>query len=461
MKQQPATGRQPPHSVDAEEQLISACLLDNGETLAQCINRQILPSFFYVPANGIIFGVLVGMHSEGKSAELYVLAEELKTSNQMDMIGGMAYLLRVSLRTPTTAGAGYFADKVIECAALRSTIYAATELVERCYTYTGEGITEVVNPTVNRLLAITGGNSVEQEPEWAKIVEEGEKQIEAMIAQKEDDKSREIAFPWPRMNEVFGPMSRGQLVIIAARASIGKSSLARPILAHASHKGFYSYYVTLEVNPVKVPLQIAASISGVGLRRVARAHKAEQEELKDALKSLKSYGVTISRKDRSITRIESRIRALHAKGKLDIVFIDHGGYVDEIYKAKAGEKVGACGLLTKTLKTLADELGIVVVLLWQLNRNSVQSGNREPNVSDLKDSGSLEEDGDKVILIHRPDADPLQCNAKQADTMSVAELPSFFQNVIQAKGRDDGTAMLSFYLHRETATFKLATQETH
>jgi replicative DNA helicase len=114
-------------------------------------------------------------------------------------------------------------------------------------------------------------------------------------------------------------------------------------------------------------------------------------------------------------------------------------------------------LLTKTLKQLAGELDIPVVLLWQLNRNSVQAGNREPNLTDLKDSGSLEEDADKVLLIHRPDTDPLKCNAKQAETMTVSELPAYYQNIIQAKGRDDGTALLSFYLHRQTATFRLAT----
>jgi replicative DNA helicase len=308
------------------------------------------------------------------------------------------------------------------------------------------------------LLGIATGTAAEKELDWDQVVDVADHNLAESIANAGQPTGREIPFPWPSMNNVFGPMQRGQLVIIAARASVGKSSLARPILAHAADKGFKSYYVTLEVNPERIPLQIASSMAGIGLRQAPHAHKSDQQELIAALRSLKGMGVTISRKDRSIARIEARARALHARGQLDIMFIDHGGYVQDVYRAKnAGDKIGACGLLTKTLKQLAGELDIPVVLLWQLNRNSVQAGNREPNLTDLKDSGSLEEDADKVLLIHRPDTDPLKCNAKQAETMTVAELPAYYQNIIQAKGRDDGTALLSFYLHRQTATFRLAT----
>jgi replicative DNA helicase len=440
--------------------LLSACLLDGGDVVAHCINAQIEPKSFYVPANRVIFAVILDLMASGKEIASYTIAEELKATRQLDEIGGYAYLTRISGRIPTTAGTSYFIAKVLELSALRETITICTQAVENCYGFTGEPIAEILAPTVNKLLALSAGAAAEKEKDWGEVVDEAERNLREAMANAGKPTGREIPFPWPRMNEVFGPMQRGQLIILAARASIGKSSLARPILANAAELGFKAYYVTLEVNPEKIPLQIASSMAGIGLRQAPRAHRSEQEELLTALRSLKRYGVTISRKDRSIARIEARARALHAKGQLDILFIDHGGYVQDIYKAKAGEKIGACGLLTKTLKTLATELDVPVILLWQLNRNSVQASNREPNLTDLKDSGSLEEDADKVILIHRPDTDPLKCNAKQADTMDINELPSFYQNVIQAKGRDDGTALLSFYFHRQTATFKLASTNT-
>lgn len=455
-----APGRVPPHSIPAEEQLLSACMLDGADVVSQCINAHVEPKSFYVPANRVIFAVILDLMARGKEVATYTIAEELKTTRQLDEIGGHAYIMRISAVVPTTAGAAYAVEKVLQLAALRETITACTQAVESCYGFTGEPISELLAPTVNKLLALCAGAASEKEKDWGEVVDEAERNLRESIANAGKATGREIPFPWPRMNDLFGPMQRGQLVIIAARASVGKSSLARPILAHAAEMGFKPYYVTLEVNPERIPLQIASSMAGIGLRQAPRAHRTEQDELLAALRSLKRYGITISRKDRSIARIEARARALHAKGQLDIMFVDHGGYVQDVFKARAGEKIGACGLLTKTLKTLAAELDIPVVLLWQLNRNSVQAGNREPNLTDLKDSGSLEEDADKVILIHRPDTDPLKGNAKQSETMDTIELPAYYQNIIQAKGRDDGTALLSFYLHRQTATFRLADMRT-
>lgn len=454
--QNTSLGRTPPHSIPAEEQLISSCLLDGADVVARCINAQIKPASFHVPANRVIFAAILDMMASGKPIDIAILAEELKTTGQLEQIGGHAYLTRVTSLVPTTAGAGYFIEKVASLAAVREIIQVATLAVENSHGYTGEPIAELLAPTITRLMGISVGATAEKEKDWNAVIDEAEADLKTSIEAKGKNARREIPWPWDRMNQAFGPMQRGQLIVIAARASVGKSSLARPCLKTATDLGHKAYYVTLEVNPRRVPLQIASSMAGIGLRQAPMAHPADQKELLAALRSLKGRGIVISSKDRSIARIEARARALHARGELDILFVDHGGYVQDVFKADAGAKVGACGLLTKTLKGLADELDIPVVLLWQLNRNSVTQGNREPNLTDLKDSGSLEEDADKVILIHRPDVDPLNGGCRQSESMSTQELPRYFQNIIQAKGRDDGTACLSFYLHRETATFHLA-----
>lgn len=137
-----APGRVPPHSVEAEEQLLSACLLDGGDVMQRCHDSGIhggmgIDSAFYVPANRLIYDRLVVMWSAGKPIDLAVLAEELKTTRQLDEIGGYAYLTRISGRIPTTAGAGYFIDKVIELQQLRNFIRVSTQSVEDCYGYSG------------------------------------------------------------------------------------------------------------------------------------------------------------------------------------------------------------------------------------------------------------------------------------------------------------------------------------
>jgi len=446
-------GRTPPHSVEAEEYLLACCFLDGADVMSKCVEGRITADVFYAPANRVIFEVCLGLYARGEAFDLSIIAAELNTSRQLDMIGGYGYLTQISTRIPTTAQSGYFIEKVRELYLLRELIKTCTGAVERCYGYDGGGVAELMHEDINRMLKLSAGATDDKEKNWDAVIDEAETELRSLIETKGAPEDRVIHFPWPRMDELFAPMQRGQLVIIAARPSVGKSSLARPILAHAVKSGRAAYYVTLEVNPRRVPLQIASSMSGIGLREVANARPADQREMMDALRGLKGMGVTISSKDRTLARIAARARALKAKGAIDILFVDHGGYVEEVAKAGAGEKTAACGLLTKTLKGLADELDIVVVLLWQLNRNSVQQGNREPNLTDLKDCGSLEEDADKVLLIHRPDSDPLNGDSKQAESMTVHELPRYYQNVIQAKGRDDGTSLLSFYFRRTTATF--------
>jgi hypothetical protein len=131
-------GRVPPHSVEAEEQLLSACLLDGNDVVARCLGADIAAASFYVPANRVIYEKLLELYNAGKPIDVAVLAEELKTTRQLDEIGGYSYLTRISGRIPTTAGTSYFIERVRELAVLRDIIHAGTAAVEKCYGYTGE-----------------------------------------------------------------------------------------------------------------------------------------------------------------------------------------------------------------------------------------------------------------------------------------------------------------------------------
>jgi hypothetical protein len=129
--------RIPPHSVEAEQQLLSACLLDGGDVVARCLEGQIAPASFYVPANRAIYEKLIELYAASKPIDIAIVAEELKATPQLEEIGGYTYLTRISERIPTTAGAAYFIEKVRELALLREIIRAATGAVEDCYRYTG------------------------------------------------------------------------------------------------------------------------------------------------------------------------------------------------------------------------------------------------------------------------------------------------------------------------------------
>lgn len=151
----PATtlGRVPPHSVEAEEQLLSACLLD-PDIITRCIDGKIAATSFYVPANRVTYDCLVSLHNLGKPVDLSVIAEELKATRQLDGVGGYGYLTRISDRIPTTVGAAYFIDKVRELALLREMIRVATNAVENCYSFSG-GIHDFVTDAERQMNAVT------------------------------------------------------------------------------------------------------------------------------------------------------------------------------------------------------------------------------------------------------------------------------------------------------------------
>src|ERR1039458_7942906 len=146
-------GRGMPHSIEAEEYLLSCCLIDGAEVIARCLEARIGPESFYVPAHGVIFERLQDLYNRQAPIDVAVLGEELKTAKQLDEVGGYAFLTRVSGSIPTTAQAGYFIDRVREQHLLREIIRSATGAVEDCFNFTG-GIDEFVDHVEQRIFAV-------------------------------------------------------------------------------------------------------------------------------------------------------------------------------------------------------------------------------------------------------------------------------------------------------------------
>lgn len=440
-----------PNNPEAESKFLACCMIDGATSVSLGLAGGVTPESFFEAYRGVIFALMLDMVSAGKPVTESTVYEELVHRKKLEEAGGTQAFFAIAASASTTADTAQLVKIITELSAVREAMFVAMGLVETCYQYAGEGVAEALGEPINRLLGISHAKTV-REDSWGETIDKADALAGEMVEKKGKPLDGMIEFPWAQMNYVFGPMVRGQIVIIAARTSIGKSSLARPIACHAAKCGKHVYFDTLEVQPERVALQMAATLSRVGIRRLGVAHPAEQQDFRNALKSLRSAGITMSKRDRSLAQIVGRLTALARQGLVDLAIIDHGGYIDEIAKAKAGEKIAIIGQVTKTLKLLAVDLNIVIIMLWQLNRGSEKEGNREPINSDLKDSGNLEEDADKVLLIHRPSENP-HTQQPQANTTPIDECPKFFQNIHQGKGRDEGTEFVSFYFDRATASF--------
>ena len=147
-------GRSLPHSVEAEEYLLSCCLLDGSETIARCLEARLAPAAFFVPANRIIYEKLCDIYQRRPPVDVNVLAEELKAARQLDAVGGYGYLAQISGRIPTTAQAQYFLDRVRELHLLRELIKVATGTVENCLNYQG-GLEEFIDKVEQDFFSVT------------------------------------------------------------------------------------------------------------------------------------------------------------------------------------------------------------------------------------------------------------------------------------------------------------------
>lgn len=442
--------RQPPHSLPAEEAVLSCCLMDGAVSLSNCLNAGLKSEHFYNAHNGAIFAKLEEMLATGKTVELSVLMTELQAVNQLSEIGGMPYLLKISGSQATTISLTDHIERIVNLATLRKVILEAGRLTEKCYGFSGD-MSDTLDSSVSKLISLASGGTQTEESNWDGLVSQSEAILESIIEHKGLPANMIIPFPWPEMNEAFNPMQRGQLTILAARPSVGKSSMAVQMAVETARNALKTYFVTLEVGPERIPLQIASKLKRIGLKQVATAHHKDQDELRQALKGLRGLGFTVSRRDRSCARILGRAMALHAKDQLDLLVVDHGLLVEDIASSKRDELLANISRFTKSLKRIAGDLNVAVLLLWQLNRSSAKEGNREPNLTDLKECGSLEEDADKVIFLHRPNM--TSDGIEQKETASVRDQPRWQVNAIQAKGRDDGTAFLPMSFERQCAAF--------
>jgi len=218
-----ATGRVPPHSVEAEEQLLSACLLDGGDVVARCLEGKIAAASFYVPANRVIYGKLLEIYDAGKPIDLAVLAAELTTSRQLDEIGGYAYLVRISGRVPTTAGASYFIEKVRELAILRDCIRAATGIVEDAYGYSG-GLDEYIGKAEASMLAATQDRIAGDSSTAGALVDAA--LAEFVECAKNPGKLMGLPTGYKDVDVIMGGLRPAEMIVIAGRPSSGKTSLA-------------------------------------------------------------------------------------------------------------------------------------------------------------------------------------------------------------------------------------------
>jgi replicative DNA helicase len=443
--------RPPPASIDAEEQILSACLIDAAGTLARCLSAKVTPLFFTDPQNQVIFAEVLAMHADGSPVAAETLAETLTASGRLALVGGWPKLIAITGKSPTTAQTPFFLERLCETHARREMIQLAAVLTELCHGPSDDD--GQISATIARLSAVSAGASGADEMKWPAVVAGAVKHAEGIIAKLPEITSASLAWPWPLFNRVFQPVNPGELVIIAARPSVGKSSITRALCLFHATAGRNVLLESLEDSARSVAFQGAAAGSGVSFTDLPNAHAAEQAEYLAALRGLALPNLHVFSHDTSLAAIGARAKSIHAQTPLAFIAIDQLSHLTDCTPARNENKASAVGRATRAAKRLAMDLEIPVFLLCQLSRQSANDNNREPRLTDLRDSGEIEQDADRVILLHRPDEDSLT-GQDQSASEDADDRPRYLVNAIQGKGRSVGAGQIvSLYFTRKTASF--------
>jgi replicative DNA helicase len=404
-----AVGRTMPHSLEAEEYLLSCCLLDGADVVSRCLEARIKPASFYDPKHAIIYERLLDLYNRQAPIDVSVVAEELKTVRQLDQIGGYAFLTQVSGRIPTTAQAGYFIEKVREQALLREIIRSATGAVEDCYNFSG-GIDEFVDQVEQKLFSVTQNRVSESAKQMREPTREAMNVINKMLMKKGELTG--VSSGFKDLDGMMYGFQRQEMIILAARPSMGKTSLALNFAEAAAlpKKGPPAAVLifSLEMGASQLALRMLCSRARVNMKLLRDGllskNGDEQNRLLESADELSKAPIYIDDSSSiSIMQLRAKARRIHSRAPLGFIMVDYLQLLSPTDPKVPREQQVAEA--SRGLKALAKELDVPVLVLSQLNRSS-EKDNRTPKLSDLRESGSIEQDADVVLMLARPrDAD--------------------------------------------------------
>ncbi len=397
--------RVPPHSEDAERGVLGAVLLDAEKVMDLCIERQLDADSFYIPAHRAIFDVMLDMSNTGRPIDLLTVGERLKAAGLLDRIGGSTALHRIVDATPTSAHAEYYITIVRDRHLLRRVIQAARDAERVCYDPNADA-QNVLGHAEQAFFDITANQHGQMRP-WPQLVHE--------IVATFDNQHRGfmgVATGFRDLDHTIKGMKGGNMVVLAARPSMGKTSLAMNIVenvalgkgdpdARPRPVGVFSVEMSC-LDLVKRMICCRAEVSGhtIGDGFISQTNHGRLIAAADALSNAPIYIDDSAGLD--ITELRARARRMKSKHNVELIVIDYLQLLRAPSNSRDGRQVEITHV-SAGLKGMAKELNVPVLVLSQLSRApETRGGEEKPKLSDLRDSGSIEQDADIVMLLRRP-----------------------------------------------------------
>ncbi len=400
-----ASYRVPPNSIEAEQSVLGALLLDN--MALDKISDLISESDFYNEAHRLIYHAIQRMSSDAKPADVITLGEALKNSDKLEYVGGLPYLGALAQSVPTAANVRRYAEIVREQSVLRSLAAVATEIADTAYRPMGRSAEQLLDEAEGRVFKIAemGDRTRAGFQPMSELVTQVAERVEELYRRDNPSNVTGVATGYVDLDNETAGLQKGDLIIVAGRPSMGKTAFSINIAEHVALELKLPVAVfSMEMGATQLAQRLIGSVGKLDQHklRTGRLQAQDWERFSDALGKLDAAQFFI---DESAAlnpfEIRARARRLHRQtGGLGMIVID---YI-QLMSASSGNgenRATEISEISRSLKQLAKELQVPVVALSQLNRSLEQRPNKRPVMSDLRESGAIEQDADVILFIYR------------------------------------------------------------
>jgi replicative DNA helicase len=396
-------GRQPPQDLAAEQSVLGAMLLSK-DAIADVLEK-LRPGAFYRPAHQSVYDAVLDLYNRGEPADAVTVSAELDRRGLLRRIGGAPYLHTLISTVPTAANAGYYAGIVAEKALLRRLVEAGTRVVQ--YGYAGaEGadVEQLVDRAQAEIHDVTNHTNSTDIVPLESLLQPTLDQLEALA---DGGPVRGVPTGYRDLDAIIHGLDPGAMIVVAGRPGVGKSIVATDIARHCSiARGMASVVFSLEMSKAEIVMRILAAEAKVRLTDMRSGQMGEDDwaRLAQQMSGLAKAPLFIDDSP-NMTMMEIRAKARRLTQQVDLKLI----VIDYLQLMSSGKRFDnrqqEVSEISRSVKLLAKELQVPIVALSQLNRGPEQRADKRPMLSDLRESGSLEQDPDVVLLLHRPAED--------------------------------------------------------
>ena len=431
-------GRIPPQSIEAELSVLGAMMLKPA-AVTQAI-ELLRADEFYRQAHRAVFEAMEGLVRSGEPVDIVTVTESLKKSGLLEQVGGITFLANLTNSVPSTANLAHYAKIVKEKAILRSLIDASTEIAGAAYE-ASEDIAEQLDDAERKILAIAGGQTTGAFVPIKDVVFDAVDRVGELAKAKGGITG--LSTGLATLDSVTRGLQKSDLIIVAARPAMGKTAFVLNLATHVALQGGTVAFFSLEMPREQLMHRTFCAEGQIDSTRLARGELDDEEWsrlVKVADRMMKTNLYFDDTSSTTVLDIRTRARRLKAEHGLDLIAIDYLQLIQA--PGRAENRTLAVAEMTRSLKVLARELSVPIVVLSQLSRATEGRSDKRPMLSDLRESGSIEQDADIVMFLYREDY-----YNQDTENANITELSI-------AKHRNGATDTVKMFFQKEYTRFR-------